>query len=77
MGSGQNGPEDHSDPAGLTHPGGRGRTRPVREFRMSAADRVGNAIFSMFTRAGIGPAHLLGLMPALPEHPLGTTRVSR
>jgi len=56
---GQNGPEDHADTAGLTHPGGHGRTRPVREFRMSAADRMGNAIFSLLTRAGIGPAHLL------------------
>jgi len=56
---GQNGPEDHSDPAGLTHPGRHGRTRPVREFRLSAADRAGNAIFSLLARAGIGPAHLL------------------
>lgn len=45
--SGQHRPEDH------------GNARPVREFRMSGADRVGNAVFSMIARAGIGPAHLL------------------
>ena len=56
---GQNGPEDHADSAGLTDPGGHRGTRPVREFRMSGADRVGNAIFSLLARAGIGQAHLL------------------
>jgi len=56
---GRNGPEDHSGAAGRTHPGDRGRGRPVREFHMSAADRAGNAVFSLITRAGIGPAHLL------------------
>jgi hypothetical protein len=43
----------------MTHPGGRGSARPVRKFRMSRADRVGDAVFSLLTRAGIGPAHLL------------------
>ena len=43
----------------MTHPGGRGSARPVRKFRKSRADRVGNAVFSLLTRAGIGPAHLL------------------
>lgn len=45
--SGQRRPEDH------------GNARPVREFRMGRADRVGNAIFSMIARVGIGPADLL------------------
>lgn len=33
--------------------------RPVRRYRMSAADRVGNAAFTLLARAGVGPAHLL------------------
>ncbi len=52
-------PEDRADPAGLTQSGGHGSVRPVREFHMSRGDRVGNAIFSVLARAGIGPAHLL------------------
>ena len=56
---GQNRSEDHTGSAGPAPPGGHGSARPVREFHMSAADRVGNAVFSMLTRAGIGPAHLL------------------
>lgn len=39
--------------------GGPRSARPVREFRMSGADRVGDAVFSLLARAGIGPAHLL------------------
>ena len=57
--SDQSRPEDQADSARLTHPARRGRARPVREFRMSRGDRVGNAIFSLLARAGIGPAHLL------------------
>jgi hypothetical protein len=45
-------PHDRTDAGGLTPPGGRGRARPVREFRMSGADRIGNAIFSMLRLAG-------------------------
>ena len=52
-------PEDRSDSAGLSHPGRRGSARPVRQYRMRGADRLGNAVFSLLTRAGIGPAHLL------------------
>jgi len=52
-------PEDHGDSAGLTHPAGHGNAQPVREFRMSRGDRVGDAIFSVLAWAGIGPAHLL------------------
>jgi len=37
-------PEDRADSAGLTHSGGHGSARQVREFRMSSGDRVGNAI---------------------------------
>lgn len=55
----QNRPEEHADPAGLARPGGHGSSRPVREYRMSGADRVGNAIFGVLARADIGPAHLL------------------
>lgn len=55
----QNRREDHADPAGLTRPGGDGSARPVREYRMRRGDRVGNAIFGVLARAGIGPAHLL------------------
>jgi deazaflavin-dependent oxidoreductase (nitroreductase family) len=56
---GQRQPEDHADAAGLTPSGRQGNARPVRQFRMSATDRVGNAVFSTLARAGIGPAHLL------------------
>ena len=51
--------EDHAHSAGLTHPARRGRARLVREYRMSRGDRVGNAIFSLLARVGIGPAYLL------------------
>jgi F420H(2)-dependent quinone reductase len=55
----QSWPEDHADPAGLTHSDGHSSARPVREYRMNSGDRVGNAIFTMLARTGIGPAHLL------------------
>jgi deazaflavin-dependent oxidoreductase (nitroreductase family) len=42
-----------------THSHEHSTARPVREYRMSRADRVGNAIFSILARTGIGPAHLL------------------
>ena len=57
--AGQRQPEDHASTAGPPPLGGSGRARPVREYRRSGADRVGNAVFSMLARAGIGPAHLL------------------
>jgi deazaflavin-dependent oxidoreductase (nitroreductase family) len=38
---------------------GRGSGRPVRRFRMTRADRFGDAVFRVLARAGIGPAHLL------------------
>ncbi len=47
----QSRPKDRADSAGLTHSGGHGSARPVREFRMSSGDRVGNAIFSLLARA--------------------------
>ncbi len=57
---GQRRPEDHADLAGgRAAQAGQGSARPVREFRMSGADRVGNAIFCLLARAGIGPAYLL------------------
>ena len=57
-GSGQRRPEDHADSAGGCSAQARqGRARAVREFCMSGADRVGNAIFSLLAWAGIGPAH--------------------
>jgi len=52
-------PDDHAGTAGPPPSGGSGRTGPVREFRRSGADRVGDAVFSILARAGIGPAHLL------------------
>ena len=55
---GQHRPPDRLD-AGTDPPGGHNSARPVREFRIRGADRAGNAIFSLLTRAGIGPAHLL------------------
>ncbi len=55
--SGQQRPEDHADHAGKAHSEGDGR--PVRRFRMSRVDRVGDMIVSMLARAGIGPFHLL------------------
>jgi deazaflavin-dependent oxidoreductase (nitroreductase family) len=58
-GNRQRRPEDHDDVAGQSHPGGDGSARPVREYRKSRGDRVGNAIFSALARTGIGPAHLL------------------
>jgi deazaflavin-dependent oxidoreductase (nitroreductase family) len=51
--------EDRAHSAGPAHSRRHRSTRPVREYRMSRADRVGNAIFSILARAGIGPAHLL------------------
>ncbi|HZC63823.1 MAG TPA: nitroreductase family deazaflavin-dependent oxidoreductase [Streptosporangiaceae bacterium] len=59
-GGGQPRPEDHPGLAGgSAAQAGQGSARPVREFRMTGADRVGNAIFCLLARAGIGPAHLL------------------
>jgi len=52
-------PGDQAHFAGPVHPAGHGSARPVREYRKSRGDRVGNAIFSVLARAGIGPAHLL------------------
>jgi deazaflavin-dependent oxidoreductase (nitroreductase family) len=56
---GQNRPEDHADSAGTARPGGPSSARPAREYRLSGGDRVGNAIFGVLARAGVGPAHLL------------------
>ena len=44
---GQRRPEDHADHAGRSAAqAGQRRARPAREFRISGADRLGNAIFS-------------------------------
>ena len=56
---GQRRPDDHAHFAGQVHPTGHGSSRPVREYRKSRGDRVGNAIFSVLARAGIGSAYLL------------------
>ena len=56
---GQRRPDDQARFAGQAHPAGHGSARPVREYRKSRGDRIGNAIFSVLARAGIGPAHLL------------------
>ena len=57
--SGQRRPGDHARSAGQAPSTGRGTARPVREYRRSRGDRVGDAIFSVLARAGVGPAHLL------------------
>lgn len=56
---GQCRPGDQAHFAGRVHPAGHGCARPVREYRKSRGDRIGNAIFSGLARVGIGPAHLL------------------
>ena len=56
---GQRRPDDQARFAGQVHPAGHGTARPVREYRKSRGDRVGNAIFSVLARAGIGSAYLL------------------
>ena len=56
---GQRRPGDHAHFAGQAHPAGHSPARPVREYRKSRGDRVGNAIFSVLARAGIGSAYLL------------------
>jgi len=56
---GQRRPGDHARSAGQAPSTGRGSARPVREYRRSRGDRVGDAIFSVLARAGVGPAHLL------------------
>ena len=58
-GGGQRRPDDQAHFAGQVHPAGQGFARPVREYRKSRGDRVGNAIFSVLARAGIGPVYLL------------------
>ena len=57
--SGQRRPGDHARSAGQAPSTGRGTGRPVREYRRSRGDRMGDAIFSVLARAGVGPAHLL------------------
>ena len=56
---GQSRTDDQAHFAGQGHPAWHGSARPVREDRKSRGDRVGNAIFSVLARVGIGPAHLL------------------
>ena len=56
---GQRRPDDQAQSAGQVHPAGHGSARAVREYRRSRGDRVGDAIFSVLARAGVGPAHLL------------------
>ena len=52
---GQRRPDDQAHLAGQAHSAGRGSARPVRVYRKSRGDRVGNAIFS-FSRLAC-PAH--------------------
>src|SRR5262249_25977076 len=56
---GQRRPDDQARFAGQAHPAGHGAARRVREYRRSRGDRVGDAIFSVLARAGVGPVHLL------------------
>jgi len=55
----QSRPADRDHPAGLTRGRGHRNGRPVREFRLTRVERLGNAIIGMLARAGIGPVHLL------------------
>jgi deazaflavin-dependent oxidoreductase (nitroreductase family) len=57
--AGRQRPEDRADRAGQAHSQGDDSERPVREFRMSRTEHVGNALVSVLARAGIGPFHLL------------------
>ena len=56
---GQRRPDDPAHFAGQVHSAGHGSARQVRQYRKSRGDQIGNAIFSVLARAGIGPAHLL------------------
>jgi deazaflavin-dependent oxidoreductase (nitroreductase family) len=47
------------DPGGQQGSGGGGGARPAREFRPSRGRRVGDAIMSMFVRAGLVPSTYL------------------
>jgi hypothetical protein len=44
---GQRRPDGQAHFAGQVHPAGHGSARPVREYRKSRGDRIGNAIFSV------------------------------
>jgi deazaflavin-dependent oxidoreductase (nitroreductase family) len=56
---GRSQPEDRVSVAGSAHSHERGTARQAREYRMSRADQVGNAIFNVLTWIGVGPCHLL------------------
>ena len=47
------------DPGGQQGSGSGGGARPAREFRPSRGRRVGDAIMSMFVRAGLVPSTYL------------------
>lgn len=51
---------DHAENDGHRRPEDRhSPARPMRELRRSSLDRVGDAVFRLLARAGIGPAYLL------------------
>jgi deazaflavin-dependent oxidoreductase (nitroreductase family) len=52
-------PGDDADPAGAAPGRGGGRARPVRQYRPSRGRRVGDAIISVFVRAGLVPSTYL------------------
>jgi deazaflavin-dependent oxidoreductase (nitroreductase family) len=52
-------PGDDADPAGAAPGRGGGRARPVRQYRPSRGQRVGDAIISVFVRAGLVPSTYL------------------
>jgi deazaflavin-dependent oxidoreductase (nitroreductase family) len=56
---GQNRPEDRAHPAQSAPSPTHGGARPAREFHRSGSDRIGDAIFRVLARTGVGPAHLL------------------
>jgi F420H(2)-dependent quinone reductase len=56
---GQNRPADRAQPAQSAPSPTHGGAWPVREFHRSGSDRIGDAIFRVLARLGIGPARLL------------------
>lgn len=55
----QSRPDDRDRAAETADSRAHGTARAVRQYRKSAGDRVGNAVFTLLARVGIGPAHLL------------------
>ncbi len=55
----QQGSGNNAEPAGQAPARGGGRSRPARQYRPSRGRRVGDAIMSVFVRAGLVPSTYL------------------